>query len=187
MSRELVSDVATAMSCGQFSPQELTSCLSHRPRYTLNGMISISVSAAEPSAIQGDSSSSSIGLLDTLPLELLHSIFNMLDFRSLSRLSLVSIRGKVLIKSPPTYQNLIEHALRALTALCQTRIISLFSVVALHATLRSEQCISCGEYGAFLLLPTCERCCYECLCRNPSFGYCQRPRMESASVSHHRR
>ena len=92
----------------------------------------------------------------------------MLDFRSLSRLSRVSLQGNEVVTSLPAYRNLIEHALHALAALGHTRLISLHSANALYGTLLSEQCISCGEYGAFLFLPTCERCCYECLCSNQS-------------------
>ncbi|KAH6723475.1 F-box domain-containing protein [Leptodontidium sp. MPI-SDFR-AT-0119] len=144
------------MSCEQPSPDQCISRLSCRPRHILNGMISIS-EAAKPSAIKRDASSSSIGLLDILPVEF-----------SLSHLSRVSLQGNEVVRSLPAYRSLMEHAPHALAALGRTRLISLHSANALYGTLLSEQCISCGEYGAFLFLPTCERCCYECLCRNQS-------------------
>ena len=155
------------MSFEEWAPEELISCLSHRPRHIINGMISIP-RPAKPSPIQRDFSSSLIGLLDTLPLELLHSILNMLDFQSLSRLSRVSLRGKATVESLPAYRDLIEHAPHALSALGLTRLISLYSAAKLRMTLLSEDCISCGQYGAFLFLPRCERCCYECLLSNQS-------------------
>ncbi len=167
MSEKRLHFTAAAMSHERWSPEKLISCLSHRPRYIIDGMIKISM-PAKPSAIQRDSSSSLCGLFDTLLLELLHSIFNMLDFQSLSRVSRVSLRGEALVESLPAYRDLIEHAPLTLPALGQTRLISLHSAAALHVTLLSEQCISCGQYGAFLFLPRCERCCYECLLSNES-------------------
>lgn len=155
------------MSCEQPSPDQCISRLSCRPRHILNGMISIS-EAAKPSAIKRDASSSSIGLLDILPVELVQYTLHMLDFQSLSHLSRVSLQGNEVVRSLPAYRSLMEHAPHALAALGRTRLISLQSANALYGTLLSEQCISCGEYGAFLFLPTCERCCYECLCRNQS-------------------
>jgi hypothetical protein len=73
------------------------------------------------------------------------------------------------VESLPAYRDLVEFAPRTLGALGHTGLISLHSAAVLRATLLSAQCISCREYGAFLFLPTCERCCYECLCSNQSF------------------
>jgi hypothetical protein len=123
---------------------------------------------AKPSAIKRGPRSSSIGLLDILPVELLQHTLHMLDFQSLSYLSRVSLQGNEVVRSLLAYRNLMEHAPHTLAALGQTRLISLHSANALYGTLLSEQCISCGEYGPFLFLPTCERCCYECLCGNQS-------------------
>ena len=143
------------MSCEESSPEDLIARLSYQPRPILNGMISIS-KPAKRSAIQHDPSSSSLGLLD------------MLDFQSLSRLSRISLRGQVVVQSLPAYRDLMEHAPHT-PALGRTGLIDLHSATVLHATLLSEVCVSCGEYGAFLFLPTCERCCYECLHRSQSF------------------
>jgi hypothetical protein len=155
------------MSCEQPSPDQRSSQLHHRPSYILNGMISIP-EPAKPSAIERDPSSSSIGLLDILPVELLQYTLHMLDFRSLSHLSRASLHGNEVVRSLPAYRNLMEHAPHTLAALGHTRLITLHSANVLYRTLLSEQCISCGEYGAFLFIPTCERCCYECLCSNQS-------------------
>jgi drug/metabolite transporter superfamily protein YnfA len=155
------------MSCEQWPPEKLISCLSYQPSHMLQGMISISGSP-KPCAIQRDHSSSSIGLLGTLPLEILHLIFNMLDFQSLSHVSRVSLHGRAVVSSLPAYQSLREHVPATLAALDRTKIIGLHSVAVLYAALKSEKCVSCDHYGPFLFLPTCDRCCYNCLARNPS-------------------
>ena len=109
--------------------------------------------------------SSSIGLLDALPTELLHSVFNMLDFQSLSRLSRVSHRGKAAVDSLPAHRDLMEHAPKTLIALSRTKILTFHSASTLHEVLRSKSCECCGDFGPFLFLPTCKRTCYECLHR----------------------
>jgi hypothetical protein len=119
--------------------------------------------------IQRNDDTSSAGSLDSLPLELLHSICASLDFQSLSRLSRTSLRGKAIVESLPAYRDLMKYAPYTLNALGKTGLISVHSPTMLHAALHSENCVSCGEYGAFLFLPTCERVCYECLQRNASF------------------
>lgn len=154
------------MSYDSLSPSRLISRLSHQPRHVLNGMISVS----EPvkfSAIKRISPSS-IGFLDNLPLELLHFVLELLDFQSLSRVLRVSLRGKAAVESLHAYRALIEFAPCALRGLGMIGLISYHSSATLYATLQSSQCSSCREFGAFLFLPTCVRCCYECLRRNQS-------------------
>ena len=160
-------EIISCLSFERWPPDELVSCLSYRPDHMLKGMIPLSVSP-KPSAIQRDPVSSSIGLLGTLPPELLHFVFNMLDFQSLSRVSRVSLQGRAVVSSLPVYQSLQEHVPDALAVLNRTKLIGLHSVATLYATLKSEKCIACDHYGPFLFLPTCERCCYSCLAKNPS-------------------
>lgn len=155
------------MSLEQWSPEELVTRLSYQSRDILKGMISIS-DPAKLSAVQHHDSLSSAGFLDNLPLELLHLICDLLDFRSLSRISRTSFLGKMIIESLPAYRDLMEFAPHTLSALGKTGLISVHSSAILHAELLSMHCVSCRKYGAFLFLPTCERCCYECLRRNQS-------------------
>ena len=79
--------------------------------------------AAVPSSLTSKSELSFLGKLDALPLELLHAIFLMLDFRTLSRLSRTCLRGVAVIESLPQYRDLTTHAPRAVGALGATRII----------------------------------------------------------------
>jgi hypothetical protein len=111
---------------------------------------------------------SSLGALDALPLELLFCALDYLDLRSLSRLSRGSHRGKSVVDSLPALRDIRDHAPCTFPALRLTGLIHVHSVGTLRATLRSEQCVSCREYGPFLFLPTAERCCCDCLEHNPS-------------------
>lgn len=147
--------------------ETLLSLLAHQPRHIVRGMIKIT-EPAKPLSNWRTLPSSPLGALDTLPLELLHTIFAMLDFRTLSHITRTCLRGIQVVRSLPEYRDLMRHAPEALAALGKTRLIFHHLATTIHATLLSADCISCGSYGAFLFLPTCERCCYHCLWRNQS-------------------
>lgn len=123
---------------------------------------------AQPSRIRRESFRSSLGLLDTLPAELLFLTLDLLDFQSLSRLSRVSLKGKAVVENLATYIDMMKHAPTILTALGRTGLLCYHSATSLRRTLRSDKCVSCFGFGAFLFLPTCERVCFECLSENCS-------------------
>lgn len=121
------------------------------------------------STIRRESPHSSLGRLDKLPTELLFLTFNLLDLRSLSRVLRLSLKGKSMIEALPVYQQIMRHAPTLLTALSQTRLLSVHSSPLILQTLRSDRCASCFEFGGFIFLPTCERICFECLRENVAF------------------
>lgn len=103
-----------------------------------------------------------------LPLELLYDIFSSLDFESLAELRLVSYVIKQTVEAMPAFKCLVEHASTALRALRKSKLISEFSAVQLYHVLITDRCVGCADYGPFLLLPTIERCCFNCLTDNLS-------------------
>lgn len=141
--------------------------LSYRSADEIDSMIRIRQSIRS-SGPQSSSRPSSIGRLDTLPNELLDSVLKLLDFRSLSYLGRVSQKGNAIVKSLPAYRDLTKHASAALIALSRTKLITFHSAASVYAEFRCENCVSCQNYAPFLFLPTCERCCFECLIRNRS-------------------
>lgn len=147
---------------------KLLSLLAHQPRNIMNGMIKITTPATPSSLERSPSLTASLGKLDDLPLELLHSIFSMLDLQTLSRITRTCMRGTATVRSLLEYRDLMRHAPRAMAALASTRLIRHYSAATLYTTLLSAACSSCGEFGPFLSLLTAERCCYECLWRNQS-------------------
>ncbi|KAJ3570281.1 hypothetical protein NPX13_g5777 [Xylaria arbuscula] len=145
--------------------QELISRLICRGELNLHGMIR-NIPPAKPSHIRRESLQSSLGLLDRLPAELLLLTLDLLDFQSLSRLSRVSLRGKVVVESLPAFREMMQHAPQTLAALGLTRLLKYHSSSLLRQTLRSAECVSCFGFAGFLFLPTCERVCFECLHEN---------------------
>ena len=134
----------------------------------MEGMIKVDKSPMPSSIKRAPGISASLGRLDTLPLEILHCIFAALDFQSLSRVSKTCLRGIEVVESLREYRDMIRHAPRAIAALGRTRQVCYHAASTLHNTLLSKECASCGRFGAFLFLPTCKRCCYDCLWQNPS-------------------
>ncbi|KAF4976142.1 hypothetical protein FZEAL_7161 [Fusarium zealandicum] len=155
----------TSMPVERVFSAELIDKLSCTKELDLGGMIR-NLSLPETSPIRQKPANSSMGRIDILPPELLVFILNLLDFQALSRLSPVSRRAKAMIEALPAYQELLEHAPDVLVALGKTRLLQYHSAALLRQTLRANRCVSCLGSGAFLLLPTCERVCFECLHQN---------------------
>jgi hypothetical protein len=145
--------------------QQLISGLSHCPYEARRGMIR---ATETPKPSLHASASSSVGALDLLPPEVLHSILTWLDFLSILRFSLASKRANESVHSLPAHRDLFLHASAALAALGRTRTIAHHSAGRLRAVLRAWRCLYCGGFGAYLFLPTCERCCWFCLENNPA-------------------
>ncbi|KAF5702650.1 f-box domain-containing protein [Fusarium mundagurra] len=146
--------------------EALIPCASHGPRHLLEAMITIP-DAQKPTRPTLAERVSSLGILDRLPPEIIYMILGMLDMQSIASFARVSFRGNTYIKLLQAYRDLVAFAPQILMALGKVGLLSLHSITELHAALRKERCASCVEYGAFLFLPTCERCCWECLRHNP--------------------
>ncbi|KAF2171825.1 hypothetical protein M409DRAFT_18058 [Zasmidium cellare ATCC 36951] len=159
--------------------EDLLSRLADQPRYIMTGMIKISNPATSSTIARTSDPSSSLGRLDVLPLEILHYTFSMLDLRTLSSISQTCLRGRGVIKSMPEYRDLIRYAPSTMTALGLTRLIEYHSAYDLHTPLLASECASCGEFGPFLFLLACERCCYGCLWSNKPSSVKKLPTMRS--------
>ncbi|KAI5856721.1 F-box domain-containing protein [Durotheca rogersii] len=160
------------MSNPSLEPEILISRLSHRPRHLLRAMITVTAPPKPPDSTLADrlrtDRVSSLGILDRLPPEIMSILLGMLDIQSIVRFASVSFRGNMFVQSQRAYRDLVVFAPQVLLALGRVGLIGLHSVVELHTALRTGRCATCTEYGAFLFLPTCERCCWECLRYNPS-------------------
>lgn len=151
--------------------EALVARLSHQPQDLLRSVITISDPPSPPAAIphaQGwPPPPPSLGALDMLPAELLHEVLVRLDPQSLARLSRTCRGASALLHLPDSfapYARLLAHAGEALAALAGTGLIHVHPISDLDAALRSQACGTCGGgYGPFLFLPTCERCCWQCL------------------------
>lgn len=107
--------------------------------------------------------SSSLGTLGRLPPEIKTMILGMLDAQSCAYFSRVSYSGLWHIQNNSVYPELVKLVLQPLVAMRKLGLIHLHTVDRLSATLRMGSCATCPQYGPFLFLPTCDRCCWQCL------------------------
>lgn len=110
--------------------------------------------------------SSSLGKLDTLPLELLNAVFLYLDIQSLTNLRRVSQRSRFALDALPQYRILQEHAPELLRAAIGLEISKSTLIADLFKALTCQTCYLCGDFGPFIYLLSCNRVCSLCLSQN---------------------
>ena len=105
----------------------------------------------------------SMGILARLPLEVLHQLLEQLDFLTLVHLRGLNYASRSIVDSLPAFKYTTQYAANALRALSQTKLITVFTASRLLEVLRTDRCMGCQQFGAFLFLLTCSRCCFKCL------------------------
>lgn len=103
-----------------------------------------------------------LGMLDTLPLELLQFTLAHVDLATLTGFRRVNQRARDVVDSIHEYGIIIIHAPNVLRALIATETASYTTCKKLYDKLCSPQCDNCSEFGAHLYVLTCKRLCFEC-------------------------
>ncbi|KAK0639746.1 hypothetical protein B0T16DRAFT_247874 [Cercophora newfieldiana] len=114
---------------------------------------------------------SSLHPLLRLAPELQFEILEMLDVRSVARLSWVSVGFYNAVRSHKDFTTMTDlpETRSALLALYRMGMQSLHTLGAFRKVLYSASCTTCPRLGLFLFLPTLQRCCAHCLGHNPQF------------------
>jgi len=112
---------------------------------------------------------SNAGYFDALPLELCHSVLDLLDPQTVATVSCLNYKLYSIVSALKSFEETTAHAWRVLKILTVIGTISHFSVARLQAVLRSDRCHLCFAYGRSLHIPTCERCCFNCPSYDRSF------------------
>ncbi|TKX27672.1 hypothetical protein C1H76_0098 [Elsinoe australis] len=102
------------------------------------------------------------GLLDRLPVELLHSTLYHLDVQSLMSLAETNRRGTEIVRSLPHVAALAGRAPTLLRSIRALRTGAFFSLHRLAECMTSYKCEVCDDFGAYLYLLTCKRLCRRC-------------------------
>ena len=113
--------------------------------------------------------STAVGILDRLPFEILHQVLDQLDFSTLVAIRSLNLASRNTVDSFPAYKYMTQYAADALRALSQTELITAFSSAHLFKVLRTDRCTGCQQFGAYLFLLTCSRCCFNCLQKDARF------------------
>lgn len=109
------------------------------------------------------STSSSLGLLGRLPIELLWMIFRNLDAKSYFRLRHVNRKSRAICTAVPEYQAVATYGLEGLRGMLRADLAQTVTIEDLYKSLIRETCEVCDKFGGFLFLPTATRCCFECI------------------------
>lgn len=115
------------------------------------------------------STSSSLGPLGRLPIELLWMIFRNLDVQSYFRLRHVNRKSRATCTAIPEYQAIATHGLEGLRGMLRAGLAQTITIGDLYKLLIRETCEVCDKFGGFLFLPTATRCCFECIKIAPEF------------------
>jgi hypothetical protein len=107
--------------------------------------------------------SSRLGILDSLPVELLWIILDNLDLLSFFRFRHINRRARALATAISKYQSVVKYGLEGLRGALRAGLSQNWTIVDLYNLLIREKCELCGEFGGFLFLPTAIRCCFACI------------------------
>lgn len=120
---------------------------------------------AQPSSIGGSNIArlQPLGQLDTLPLEIIQNVLQLLDLHTLTLIQSLNHRSKLLVSSLPQHREIVTHAPNALRAMLSTGLAPHFTIHHLSRALRAQDCFLCGSFGACLYLLECRRYCWPCL------------------------
>lgn len=110
--------------------------------------------------------SSTLGNLESLPLEILHEICLLLDIRSLFNFRHVNHRAQQIVRATRGFENIVTHATGALRVILKTTIASWFTLPDLFKTFCTRDCYLCSSFGGFIFLPSFTRCCFRCIREN---------------------
>lgn len=111
--------------------------------------------------------SSGLGILDSLPVELLWIILDNLDLLSYFRFRRINRRARALATAVPKYQSVIKYGLEGLRGALRAGLSQNWTIRDLYNPLIRENCELCGKFGGFLFLPTAIRCCFACIRNAP--------------------
>jgi hypothetical protein len=104
-----------------------------------------------------------LGILGSLPQELMSLILHLLDLRSLFRFRQVNRQARIVSTSLWAYQLVSKHGLEGLRGFLRAGLAPCFTIYDIYRPLITDRCAVCGEFGGHLFLYTAERCCLKCL------------------------
>ncbi|KAK0707034.1 F-box domain protein [Lasiosphaeria miniovina] len=108
-------------------------------------------------------SSTGLGSLDRLPLELLYDVLLRLDMYSIFNFRQTNLKSRETVDSLKEYQAVVSHGLSLLCALSRTRLAVSVSLSDFYREFCTKACTLCGEFGGFISLLPWTRCCFKCL------------------------
>nr|POF14245.1 hypothetical protein CFP56_03269 [Quercus suber] len=121
-------------------------------------------STGEHTTVRTSLLSTSLGILDSLPIELIDAIFLELDMSSLFTFHQVDLRAQQIMYSRPQYRIVVTHSLDYFCAIFRTKAASFVMLKDYYRRLCETTCSICEQnYSNFIHLLEWMRCCSACL------------------------
>jgi len=74
-----------------------------------------------------------------------------------------------MIDEVPQYRAIVAHAPASIRAALSLQVAGFFTCRNLYIALCAKTCYKCGNFGAFLYVPTCFRVCFGCFTESKGF------------------
>lgn len=111
-----------------------------------------------------EATTSNLGQLEGLPVEIQLKIFNALDIRSALKFKLVNRKAREIITATREYRLAITHGFGALTVIVRLNLVDTLGFADILHALETRSCaFNCGRTGSHLFLPTLSKICFPCL------------------------
>lgn len=104
-----------------------------------------------------------LGILDSLPPELMSMVLRRLDLLSFFRFRQVNRRARIVSTNLWEYHLVSQYGLEGLRGLLRADLAYCFTIDHLYWSLLTDKCSACGAFGGHLFFFTAERCCLGCL------------------------
>ena len=123
----------------------------------------IPLSLLPPSTSATCRTSPSLGDLEKLPMELLHTVFRELPVANILSLYRTNSRSQAVLSSWPSLALVNQYGQNAIRALIASQSAHRYTFPQLESVVFSSECEFCQEHGEILYLLKLVRCCFRCL------------------------
>lgn len=108
-----------------------------------------------------------LGYLECLPRELLVLFLEQFDLVSYFRFRQLNRRARIISTESRKYKLVANHGLEGLRAQLRSGLGLFFTIGELYRPLITRDYELCGNFGGFVWLFDCKRCCIECIRYSP--------------------
>ena len=116
-----------------------------------------------------DAFEADLGVFDLLPLEIIQRLLAQFDLRSFVNFQYLNRKSRVVAESVPEYKIIAQYAANTLRAIITVGLGQRITCEMLYDKLCTEKCETCGDFGGYLYLLTCQRVCYTCFVDQKKF------------------
>lgn len=110
-----------------------------------------------------------LGLLDSLPLEILSDILIQLPVRSLMEFRRINQRAMQVIEFIPQFQTTTRYALSTLRGILSIQLGAHVTWQDLFHAITSTKCEACDDFAGYIYLLDCSRVCFLCFTENDRY------------------